>query len=418
MAKSHIIAGLDIGTNFIRVVVASPGLPSMSQTSNQLEILGVGVSRSNGLRKGVIINIEATVASIAKAIAEAESLSGHKIKSLSVSLSGSHIEGFNSHGIVGVKGSEVNVNDLEKVIDAAKAVAIPVDRELLHIIPQEYIVDGQDGIHEPLGISGVRLESRVHLITGSVSASRNLVKCISRCGITTERLMFSPLASAKSILTNEEKELGVCLIDIGAGTSDVVIYAKGQVAHSFVLPIAGNHITNDIAAGLRTPLKSAEELKVTVGEALRSREQESQYLSVPSTAGREERTLSQNALADIVEARMREIFGLIKSELVQNGFDYEFSSGVVLCGGTAGLQKAGILAEQVFSVPVRIGYPSECAGLHKLVARPDFSCVAGLVESSLEIANGSDKSFVFKQSRKTAFRGALKNVSGWISKHF
>lgn len=406
-ARSDIVVGLDIGTTNITVVVAQV-LPD-----SRIDVIGVGTSPSRGLRKGVVINIEATVASIAKAVGQAETMAGCEITSVFAAISGSHIKGFNSHGIVGVKNKEVNAQDIERVIEAAKAVAIPLDREVLHVLPQEFIIDEQDGIREPLGISGVRLEARVHIVTGAVASAQNIVKCANRCGLGVQDIVLAPLASGRAVISNEEQELGVCLIDMGGGTTDLTVFYGGAVKHTAVLSVGGNHITNDIAAGLRTPIAAAEEIKCRYGTALLSLVSKEETVEVPSTGGREPRVLSKVVLSEIIEPRVTEIFTLAQRELVRSGcFDY-LTSGLVLTGGCASLSGIAKVAEQVFNLPVRVGAPAGITGLSDLVSAPEYSTAVGLVLYGAHHVGAArstgGKSFVTRWARK---------VGNWIGEQF
>jgi len=372
-SKPDIIVGLDIGTTKIAVIVAERG------AGGKIDIIGIGTHPSTGLRKGVVINIDATVTSIKRAVEEAELMAGCEITSVYAGIAGAHIKGFNSHGIVAVKNKEVTSRDVERVIDAARAVAIPMDREVLHILPQEYIVDEQDGIRDPIGMSGVRLEAKVHIVTGSVSSAQNIVKCANRVGLNVADIVLEPIASAEAVLTPEEKELGVAMVDMGGGTTDLTIFHAGAVKHTAVLPLGGNHVTNDIAAGLRTPSSSAEEIKRRYGCAFTALVQSSETIEVPSTGGREPRVLSRQVLAEIIEPRMEEMLTMIHREIIKSGFDEYLTSGVVLCGGSVLLEGMTELAEQVFHMPVRRGYPTGVGGLIDVVNSPAYATGVGLV---------------------------------------
>lgn len=406
MAKQlNTIVGLDIGTSKISVVIAK------LSPDARLEVIGVGTSQSRGLRKGVVINIEATVESISKAILEAETMAGCEVSTVYASISGGHIKGFNSHGIVGIKNKEVSHNDIEGVIEAAKAVAIPLDREVLHVLPQEFIIDEQDGIKEPLGMSGVRLEARVHIVTGSVASAQNVVKCANRCGLSVQDIVLTPLASSKAVLSSEEKELGVCLVDIGSGTSEIAVFHAGAVKHTAVLSIGGNHLTNDIAAGLRTPIAAAEEIKCKYGTALTSMLRGDETIEVPSTGGRSPRVLSKHVLAEIIEPRIEEIFTLTHRELLRSGCDEYLTSGLVLTGGCASLGGIAEVAEQVFNLPVRVGKPIGIGGLSDMVSGPDFATAVGLVLYGAEqYASGRVKS-----SGRSIFSTLKKKVNELFS---
>ncbi len=404
--KSNKIVGLDIGTTNIKVVIADV-------THGKVEILGVGSSPSRGLRKGVVINIEATVESISAAIQQAETMAGAEVSSVFAALSGSHIKGFNSHGIVGVKNKEVSPVDVERVIDAAKAVAIPMDREVLHVLPQEFIIDDQDGIKEPLGISGVRLEARVHIITGAVASAQNVVKCANRCGLSVQDIMLAGMASSRAVVSPEEQELGVCLVDIGGGTTDVTVFQNGAIKHTAVVSVGGNHITNDIAAGLRTPLSAAEEIKSRFGAAMVGLVSEDETIEVPSTGGRPPRVLSKLVLSEIIEPRVNEVFTLVQKELTRAGCEEILTSGMVLTGGCAKLSGIAKLAEQVFNFPVRVGVPTEVAGLGELVNTPEFATCVGLVLHGAKAHPSTRNS----QGRFAVTR-LVRKVGNWFGDHF
>ncbi|MBP9837495.1 MAG: cell division protein FtsA, partial [Proteobacteria bacterium] len=371
--KPNIIVGLDIGTTKIAVIVAQV------TTGGKVDIIGIGTHPSMGLRKGVVINIEATVNSIKHAVEEAELMAGCQINNVYAGIAGSHIKGFNSHGIVAVKNKEVTTKDVERVIDAAKAVAIPMDREVLHILPQEYVVDEQDGIREPVGMSGVRLEAKVHIVTGAVSSAQNIVKSANRVGLSVADIVLEPIASSEAVLSAEEKELGVAMIDIGGGTTDITIFHAGAIKHTAVLPLGGNHITSDVAAGLRTPSSAAEDLKKRYGCALASLITNTETIEVPSTGGREPRVVSRTLLAEIIQPRVEEIFNLVHRELIRSGFDEFLTGGVVLTGGSVLLDGISELGEQIFNMPVRIGYPTGVGGLVDVVNSPAFATGVGLV---------------------------------------
>lgn len=407
VAKANTIVGLDIGTTNIKVVVGAV------QPDGKIDIVGVGNSASRGLRKGVVINIEATVASISKAIEQAETMAGCEISSVFAAISGNHIQGFNSHGIVGIKNKEVSAQDVERVIEAAKAVAIPMDREVLHVLPQEFIIDEQDGIREPLGISGVRLEARVHMVTGAVASAQNVIKCANRCGLTVDDIFLSSLASADAVLSNEEKELGVCLIDIGGGTSDIVVFHNGAVRHTSVVSLGGNHITNDIAAGLRTPINAAEDIKCQHGSAQVSLVRADETLEVPSTGGRPPRVLSKLVLSEIIEPRVTEIFNLARKALVRAECDELITSGVVITGGTANLAGLAQIAEQSFNLPVRIGYPGGVGGLTDLIKGPENASSTGL------LLLGAKNAHILGAGRRAhKVTHVFQRVANWFSEHF
>lgn len=405
-SKSNVLVGLDIGTTTVTVVLGQ------ARPQGDFEILGVGTSSSRGLRKGVVINIESTVSAISAAVAQAETMAGVEISTVFAGLSGSHIKSFNSHGIVGVKHKEVGQTDIDKVIEAAKAVAIPLDREILHVLPQEFIIDEQDGIREPLGISGVRLEARVHIITGAVASGQNIVKCANRCGLTVSDIVLSSIASAKAVVSPEEQELGLCLLDIGGGTTDLVVFHNGAVKHTSVLPVGGNHITNDIAAGLRTPLSAAEDIKCRYGTALASLVRSDETVEVPSTGGRTPRVLSKMVLAEIIEPRVMEILSLVKRDLTRAGCEELLTSGLVLTGGTANLAGICQVAEQIFSLPVRIGTPRGISGLTELVNYPQFSAGVGLV------MYGAQHETIGRRASSSSVTRVFREVANWFGEHF
>lgn len=406
--KPDIIVGLDIGTTKIAVIVAQRGV------GGKVDIIGIGTHPSKGLRKGVVINIEATVNSIQLAVEEAELMAGCEISSVFAGIAGGHIKGFNSHGIVAVKNKEVSTKDVERVIDAARAVAIPMDREILHILPQEYIVDEQDGIREPLGMSGVRLEAKVHIVTGSVSSAQNIVKSANRVGLSVSDIVLEPIASAEAVLSPEEKELGVAMVDIGGGTTDITVFHAGAIKHTAVLPLGGNHLTNDIAAGLRTPASAAEEIKRRYGCAKSSAVQSSEIIEVSSTGGREPRVMARQVLADIIEPRMEEILRLVHRELIRSGVDEFLTAGVVLTGGTVLLDGTVELAEDIFGMPVRIGYPTGVGGLVDVVDSPAFATGVGLVLYGARTREHN----AFKAPGVSLFERVRTRMMGWFSAHF
>jgi cell division protein FtsA len=375
--RNPLVVGLDIGTYKIGVIVA--------EVSEQgAEIVGIGTATSKGLRKGVVVNIEATVDSIRKAVEEAELMAGCEIRSVVAGSAGSHIKAFNSHGVVAVKNREVATGDVERVIDAARAVALPTDREVLHVLPQEFIVDDQDGIKEPVGMAGVRLEARVHIVTGAISSGQNLVKCCNRAGLHVRDVLAGPLAAAEAVLTPEERELGVALIDMGGGTTDVVVYHANAIRHTAVLPVGGGHVTNDLAAALRTPFAEAERLKQRHGSAVSHAASDEPAIEVAGLGGRASHHLSRRALAEVIEPRAEEMLAMVRSEIVRAGCGQLLVSGVVLTGGGAVLDKATTLAERVFRAPVRLGVPLHLTGLVDVVASPMYSTAVGLVLHGLK----------------------------------
>jgi cell division protein FtsA len=373
----NMVVGLDIGTTKICAVVSE-------FNEKDAEIIGVGTYPSVGLRKGVVVNIDNTVDSIQRAMEEAELMAGCEIGSVFIGIAGSHIKGFNSHGVIAVKGQEVSQEDVDRVIDAARAVAIPLDREVIHILPQEYIVDEQGGILDPVGITGVRMEAKVHIVTGAVTAAQNLIKCANRAGLDVVDIVFQPLASAEAVLTQEEKDLGVALVDFGGGTTDLALFTESAIKHTAVLGLGGNNLTNDIAVGLRTPIKEAEQIKIGHGSCLNSLVDKDQVIEVPSVGGRKPRLLSRHILSEILEPRVEEIFTLIDQEIERTGFKELLASGVVITGGSALLPGIAEIADQVFQLPTRIGFPQRITGLVDVVNGPMFATAVGLVLYGME----------------------------------
>ena len=370
---SNLIVGLDIGTSKVVAIVGE------INNSGAIEIIGIGSHRSSGLKKGVVVNIESTVQSIQRAIEEAELMAGCEIHSVFAGIAGSHINSLNSHGIVAIKDREVFSHDIERVIDAAQAVAIPADQKVLHILPQEYLIDNQDGVKEPLGMFGVRLEAKVHLVTCAVNAAQNIEKCIRRCGLEVEDIILEQLASSYAVLTNDEKELGVCLVDIGGGTTDIAIFTEGSIRHTGVIPIAGDQVTNDIAMALRTPTLHAEDIKIKYACALAKLTSADETIQVPSVGDRPARSLSRQSLAEVVEPRYDELFTLIQAELRRSGFEGLVAAGVVLTGGTSKMEGVVELAEEIFHMPVRLGSPQNISGLKDIVNNPIYATGVGLL---------------------------------------
>jgi len=372
-ASDKMIVGLDIGTSKVVAIVGE------IVDDGSLNIIGIGSHRSRGLKKGTVVNIESTVESIQHAIAEAEMMAGCQIHSVYAGIAGSHIRSMNSHGIVAIRDGEVERADIERVIDAAQAVAIPADQKVLHILPQEYLIDAQEGVKEPLGMSGVRLEAKVHLVTCAINAVQNIEKCIRRCNLAVDEIILEQLASAYSVLTEDEKELGVCLVDIGGGTSDIAIFTEGSIRHTGVIPIAGDQVTNDIAMALRTPTDDADEIKVKYACALTQLANGADSIKVPSVGDRPPRELSRQALAEVVEPRYVELFTLVQQELQRSGFQDMLAAGIVLTGGTSKMEGVVDLAEEIFHAPVRIGAPHNVAGLADIVRNPIYSTGVGLL---------------------------------------
>ena len=367
------IVGLDIGTSKVVAVVGE------LNPEGEIEIIGIGSHPSRGLKKGVVVNIESTVQSIHRAVEEAELMAGCQIHSVYAGIAGSHVKSLNSHGIVAIRDKEVTTYDVDRVIDAARAVAIPADQKVLHILPQEFIIDDQEGIREPVGMSGVRLEAKVHLVTGAVSAAQNIIKCVRRCGLEVDDIILEQLASSYSVLTDDEKELGVCLVDIGGGTTDIAVFTDGAIRHTAVIPIAGDQVTNDIAVALRTPTQSAEEIKIRYACALRQLANPDEEIEVPSVGDRSPRRLARQTLAEVVEPRYEELMSLIQAELRRSGFEELIAAGVVLTGGSSKMEGVVDLAEEVFHMPVRLGLPQYISGLVDVVRNPIHATGVGLL---------------------------------------
>lgn len=423
--RSDVVVGLDIGTTKIAVVVAQIGAAdserSFGANMPNLEILGVGTHPSNGLRKGVVINIEATVESIKRALKEAEAMSGCEITQVYAGIAGSHIQGLNSHGIVGVKNREVTAKDIENVIDAARAVHIPADREILHTLPQEYVVDEQDGIRDPLGMAGVRLEAKVHIVTGSVTGVQNVVKSAQKAGLGVADIVLEPLASADAVLYKDEKELGVALVDIGGGTTDITVFHNGAIKHTCVISVGGNHITSDISEILRTPYASAEELKKKFGAASMSGCDPEEYINVPLTGGRVPKSTQRGNLIQVIQPRVEEIMEFVKFELVKSGYDEVLTAGVVLTGGAVLLTGMSEVAESILKHPVRIGYPLGIGGLVDVVNSPTFATGVGLVTYGARVG-GATRKFT-KPANKSSngqplFDRVKVRMSEWFAEHF
>lgn len=372
--ENKLIVGLDIGTSKVLAIVGEVN------DSDEVEIIGYGHHPATGMRKGVVANIEETVTAIQRAVEEAELMAGCQIYSVYAGIAGAHINSFNSNGVVAVRESEVDENDVDRVIESAKAVAIPNDQTILHVLPQEYIIDGQEGIRHPIGMNGIRLEANLHMVTASVSSQKNIEKCIRRCGLEVDDIILEQLASCESVLTNDEKELGVCLVDIGGGTTDIAVYSEGAVRHTAVIPVAGDQITNDIAIALRTPTQAAEELKKRYACALRQLAPVDESIEVQSVGDRPPRKLSKQTLAEVIEPRVEELFELIKVDLRRNGFEHLIRSGVVLTGGSSKMEGMIELAEEIFHVPVRLGMPKYLGGLSEVVKNPIYSTGVGLVQ--------------------------------------
>ena len=376
MAKKpdkDLIVALDIGTSKIAALVAEV------TSDDNLEVVGFGSHPSHGLKRGVVVNIESTVQSIQRALEEAELMAGCDIHSAYTGIAGSHIRSLNSHGIVAIRDHEVIQTDIDRVIEAAKAVAIPADQRILHILPQEFIIDSQEGVREPVGMSGVRLEAKVHIITGAVSAAQNITKCIRRCGLQVGDIILEQLASSHSVLSEDEKELGVCLVDIGGGTTDIAIFTEGAIRYTSVIPIAGDHVTNDVAVALRTPTQYAEQIKIKYGSVSPQSVDATETIQVPSVGKRPPKQIHKKALAQVISARYEELYSLILAELRRNGFEDLVSAGIVLTGGASRVDGAVELAESIFHMPVRIGVPQNIAGLMDVRDNPVYATGVGLL---------------------------------------
>ena len=372
-SERNMIVGLDIGTSKVVAIVGE------ITPEGEIEIVGLGSHPSRGLKKGVVVNIESTVQSIQRAIEEAELMAGCQIQSVYAGIAGSHIRSLNSHGIVAIREREVTSSDLDRVIDAARAVAIPADQRVLHILPQEFVIDDQEGIREPIGMSGVRLEAKVHLVTGAVGAAQNIIKCIRRCGLDVDDVILEQLASSCSVLTDDEKELGVCLVDIGGGTTDIAVFADGAIRHTAVIPIAGDQVTNDIAVALRTPTQYADDIKIKYACALRQLANPEETIEVPSVGDRPPRKLSRQTLAEVVEPRYEELLSLVLAELRKSGFEDIIAAGIVMTGGSSKMEGVIELAEEIFHMPVRLGIPMYVSGLSDVVSNPIHATGVGLL---------------------------------------
>ena len=372
------VVGLDIGTSKVVAMVAELG------DDGQLQVVGIGAQESRGLKRGIVANIESTVLSIKRAIEEAELMADCKINAVTVSMGGNHISSMNSHGIVAIQAGEVSELDLERVIDAARAVALPSGQKILHILPQEYVIDGQEGIQDPLGMAGVRLEVKVHIVTCALNVSQNIVKCVSRCELNVDDIVLNALASSYAVLTDDEKELGVCLVDMGGGTIDVAVFTAGAIRHTAVIPVAGDQVTNDIAMALRTPTVHAEDVKVRYACALAQLTDLSESIKVPSVGDRPARDLSRQALADVVQPRYEELYTLVQAELRRSGYEELIAAGMVLTGGTAQMEGAVELAEEIFHMPVRLAKPHKAQGPSGLLDNPTYSTCVGLLNYALQ----------------------------------
>ncbi|MSQ87649.1 MAG: cell division protein FtsA [Betaproteobacteria bacterium] len=409
MAKDNrqLVVGLDIGTSKVAALVAELGPDGV------LSVLGMGDHESKGLKKGVVVNIEATVADIRRALEEAELMAGCKIASAYTGIAGSHIRSFNSTGMVAVKDREVSALDVARAVDTAKAVNIPTDQQILHVLRQEFIIDGQEDVREPVGMSGVRLEVKVHIVTGAVSAAQNIVKCVRRCGLEVNDLILQPLAAARAVLSDDERDLGVCLVDIGGGTTDLAIFTHGAIRHTAVIPIAGDQITNDIAMALRTPTAEAEAIKTRHGVALRQLADANEMIEVPGIGERAPRVMSRQMLAEVIEPRVEELFSMVQKVLRESGYEELLSSGIVLTGGSSMMQGMVELGEEIFHMPVRIGAPKYQGGLAEVVRSPRFATAMGLLfEGASQLQQG-------RTAKHNGSVGAvLARMRDWFQRNF
>ena len=407
-ATNSLIVGLDIGTSKVVAIVGE------ITPEGDIDIIGIGTQPSRGLKKGVVVNIESTVQSIQRAVEEAELMAGCQIRSVYAGIAGSHIRSINSHGIVAIKEKEVTAADVARVIDAAKAVAIPADQRIIHVLPQEFVIDSSEGIRDPISMSGVRLEAKVHLVTGAMSAAQNIIKCVRRCGLEVDDIILEQLAASAAVLTDDEKELGVCLVDIGGGTTDIAVFSDGAIRHTAVIPIAGDQVTNDIAVALRTPTQYANEIKIKYACALRQLAAEDETIEVPSVGDREPRTLARQTLAEVVEPRYEELLGLVQAELRRSGFEEICAAGVVLTGGSSKMEGAIELAEEIFHMPVRLGYPQHISGLVDVVRNPIHSTGVGL----LLFGNRQQSALSSYQLDEYSEAGIWSRMKSWFQGNF
>jgi cell division protein FtsA len=399
------IVGLDIGTSKVAAIVGE------LTHEGEVEVIGIGSHPSRGLKKGVVVNIESTVQSIQRAVEEAELMAGCHIDTVYAGLAGSHVRSLNSHGIVAIRDKEVYPQDVERVIDAAQAVAIPADQKVLHILPQEYVIDNQEGVREPLGMSGVRLEAKVHLVTCAVNAAQNIEKCIERCGLHVRDVILEQLASSYAVLTDDERELGVCLVDIGGGTTDLAVFTEGAIRHTAVIPIAGDQVTNDIAMALRTPTPNAEEIKIKYACALTQLARVDETLKVPGVGEKPAKELSRQALAEVVEPRYDELFTLVQAELRRSGYEDLLAAGIVLTGGSSKMEGVVELAEEIFHMPVSLGYPRHVTGLKEIVRNPIYSTGVGLL---LYGKQREEEAWARGRGRSSGILGRLKH---WVAEN-
>lgn len=408
MAKEVLVAGLDIGTTKICCIIAS------LTEGGGIEVIGVGTSPSYGLRRGVVVNIESTTKSIERAVEEAELMSGMEVNSVYTGIAGGHIQGMNSRGVIAITGGEVSKQDKERVIDAARVIAIPLDREVILVLPQQFIVDGQDGIKDPVGMRGVRLEVEIHIVTAAVTSAQNIVRCINQAGLRVNDIVLGPLAGSYAVLDEDEKELGVTLIDIGGGTSDIVIFVEGSIWHTEVFSMGGEYVTKDISVGLRTPIAEAEKIKIKHGCAMGSLVKDDERIEVPGVGGRGGKTLPKQVLAEIIEPRMEEVFGLVNKQIRKTGYENLITAGIVLTGGGAMLEGSSELAERIFDLPVRVGYPKGIGGLKDVVNNPLYATSVGLVlYGAKEISKGRKGGI-----SGNLFKVIVRRIREWVGEFF
>jgi len=403
----NLVVALDIGTSKVAALVAE------LRADGSLEILGMGGHESKGLKKGVVVNIEATVNAVQRALEEAELMADCKIASAFTGIAGSHIKSFNSTGMVAIKDREVGALDVERAIETAKAVNIPTDQQILHVLRQEFIIDGQEDVREPIGMSGVRLEVKVHIVTGAVSAAQNIVKCVRRCGLEVNDLILQPLASSRAVLSDDETDLGVCLVDVGGGTCDIAVFTHGAIRHTAVIPIAGDQITNDIAMALRTPTAEAEVIKVRHGVALRQLADPNEMIEVPGIGDRGPRVMSRQTLAEVIEPRVEELFSLVQQVLRESGFEELLSSGVVLTGGSSVMRGMVELGEEIFHMPVRVGVPRYAGGLADVVRSPRYATAVGLLMEGVQQVRQGQLS-----RQDGSVRAVLARMREWFQRNF
>lgn len=406
--EKNLIVGLDIGTSKVACIVAEA-------SSGELEIIGLGSAPSRGMKKGMVVNIESTTDSIRRAVEEAELMAGCRIQSVHCGISGAHVRSLNSHGIVAVRNKEVTESDIERVIDAACAVAIPADQKILHVLPQEFAVDDNEGIQEPVGMSGVRLEAKVHIVTGAVTSAQNIQKCVGRCGLEVSKLSLEQLAASYAVLTEDEKDLGVAMIDIGGGTSDIAVFVNGAIRHTAVIPIAGDQVTNDIAVALRTPTQHAEGIKTRYGCALPELIQDDDAIEVPSVGERPPRRLSRYTLAEVIKPRYEELFMLIHKELVRSGFEDLLAGGVVITGGSSKMEGLSDLAEEVFHMSVRLGVPKKVDGLSDVVRNPIHATGVGLLEFG---SRSTPRGSMDLSQNNNGFAEVWERMKAWFQGNF